>query len=98
MLLNPTSGESCRSFQFVVSSASILLSAVQCNSLTRLKNGKITYSTEPSNNIFSWNEQATFSCDEGFTLEGEKNRTCSYPKTDGGLGEWSNGTNQTCVG
>ena len=82
-------------FMYFVSS---LISAIKCESLPPPQNGNVTYSTPPSNNKIAWNEKATFSCNLGYALEGDKTRTCFYSKNEGVFGQWTHGMSQSCVG
>ena len=75
-----------------------LLSAIKCEVLRQSPNGKISYSKPPVKNRIDWNEQAIYTCDQGFVLEGNKARTCGYPTTEGGLGQWSPDREPICVG
>ena len=75
-----------------------LPSAIMCEALRQPPNGKISYSKLPDKNRVDWNEQANYTCDQGFVLEGNKTRTCGYPTTEVGLGQWSPDREPICVG
>ena len=75
-----------------------LRSEIKCQALPQPPNGNISYSKSPYKNRVDWNEQANYTCDQGFEIEGNKTRTCGYPTTKGGLGQWSPERQPSCVG
>ncbi len=51
--------------------------AIFCPSLTSPVNGSVTYPfTANGNGSYPFNSVATYSCDTGFSLVGNSNRTC----------------------
>ncbi len=56
----------------------ISATAITCPPLSNLTNGSVYYSNVPDqNNSFSFNVMATYSCNSGFALVGNKIRNCS---------------------
>ena len=52
--------------------------AIFCPSLTAPVNGSVTYTfTANGNGSYPFNSVATYSCDTGFSLVGNSNRTCT---------------------
>ncbi len=52
--------------------------AITCPPLSNLTNGFVSYSNVPSeNNSYNFNVMATYSCNSGFALVGNKTRNCS---------------------
>ena len=74
-----------------------LLSEIKCLALPQPLNGNISYSKSPDKNRVDWNEQANYTCNQGFEIEGINTRTCGYPTAKGGLGQWSPDRQPTCV-
>ena len=75
-----------------------LLSEIKCQALPEPPNGNISYSKSPDKNRVDWREQAIYTCDQGFEIEGNMTRTCGYPTTKGGWGQWSPDRQPSCVG
>ncbi len=56
----------------------ISATAITCPPLSNPTNGSVSYSNVPGqNNSFSFNVMATYSCNSGFALVGNKTRNCS---------------------
>ena len=70
---------------FVWSVASLLFAAVSCGTLTNPANGQVTHTTG------MFGQTATYSCDTGYNLVGDSNRSCQA------TGVWS-GSTPTCQG
>ena len=70
---------------FVWSVVSLLFAAVSCGTLTNPANGQVSY------NAGMFGQIATYSCDLGYNLVGDSNRTCQA------TGVWS-GSTPTCHG
>ncbi len=74
----------------------ILHAAITCETLPAPENGTVSYSTDSNiMDTFSFETEAYFSCDVGFSLVGSETRTCG----DGTMtvGEF-NGTTPACEG
>ncbi len=55
----------------------ILHAAITCETLSAPENGMVSYSTNNNTmGTFSFGTEAYFSCDVGFSLVGDKTRTC----------------------
>ena len=70
-------------------------SAITCESLDSFANGVITYRTDRTS-PFDFGTTATYSCNEGYYLEGEDVRTC-VEDVSGLNGIWS-GSTPRCTG
>ncbi len=56
----------------------ISTTAITCPPLSNLTNGSVSYSNVPGeNNSYAFNVMATYSCNSGFALVGNKTRNCS---------------------
>ena len=66
--------------------ASLLLAAVNCGTLTNPANGQVSQTAGTT-----FGQTATYSCDTGYNLVGDGNRTCQA------TGGWS-GSSPTCQG
>ncbi len=56
----------------------ISATAITCLPLSNLTNGSVSYSNVPGqNNSYKFNVKATYSCNSGFALVGNKTRDCS---------------------
>ena len=64
----------------------VLLPAVDCGTLTDPANGQVSHTTGTT-----FGQTATYSCDLGYNLVGDNNRTCQA------TGRWS-GNTLTCQG
>ena len=64
----------------------LLLTVVECRSLNAITNGQVNHSAGTT-----FGQTATYSCDTGYTLEGNSTRTCQAN------GMWS-GSEPTCQG
>ena len=62
----------CSKFTFVVShDVSLLLTVVDCGTLTDPTNGQVSHTAGTT-----FEQTATYSCDTGYILVGDNNRTC----------------------
>ena len=64
----------------------LVLTVVDCGNLTDPSNGSVTHSAGTT-----FGENATYSCNTGYNLMGDRTRTCQA------TGEWS-GSTPTCQG
>ncbi len=56
----------------------VFLTAIICLSLTSPPNGSLVYTSAAiGNGSYPFNTMATYSCNTGFSLVGENNRTCN---------------------
>ncbi len=69
--------------------------AITCVSLTLIPNGVITYAPDTSS-PYDFGTNATYSCNDGFFLEGEGVRTC-FGDGSNVNGDW-NGSVPQCTG
>ena len=69
--------------------------AITCDSLSSFANGVITYRFDRTS-PFDFGTTATYSCNEGYYLEGEDVRTCVVD-VSGVNGSWT-GLTPRCVG
>ena len=93
------SGEapSCRGIQKIDSSFLSLFAlcsytGITCTSLSQINNGLVAYSSSP----FNFGTTATYTCNEGFFLQGDRTRTCGGDGS-GLNGVWS-GSAPVCAG
>ena len=70
-------------------------SAITCTSLSQVNNGLVTYSPDTTS-PFSFGTTATYSCNEGFFLQGGRTQTC-VGDGSGLNGVWS-GSAPVCSG
>ena len=69
---------------------------IRCQSLTQPSNGAVTISSGINGDTLGRGATATYSCNTGYGLVGQRNRTCVV--TNGGTtGTWS-GSQPTCQG
>ncbi len=75
----------------------ISATAITCPPLSNLTNGSVSYSNvSGQNNSYDFDVKATYSCNSGFALVGNKTRNCSGDGS-GITGDFD-GSAPTCIG